>query len=316
MDNISVELLTELKAIDASLQKVIFYNALKGRYTIQILWKNSECILKWNEKGFIEYLGKLKKEIGFYEKMQQKDVPYIPKVLHVSDNYFIQEKLNGDSTRNVLVYENRVKDKSIRAVLDEIRDAVEWMYLENELFISENKYIDTQKELKSYIGKMLKSGPMNTKNSYLMDKVLGVLSVLTMKSIDRLDNSCLQNGLIIHGDLHLNNFYSTDDGRVCILDWENTKIGSRYLELAYLYAQVNYLLIDNDNERLYWKSIMSNGIQKLSLSAKVFRYYAEIFSNIIECNPRYGYNVNKMQIAKSHLKLVKLMIEGYFRKEN
>lgn len=313
MDKFSIGLQNELKAIDARPQKLIYFNRNKGRYTIQIVWKNVECILKWNEYDSIEHLNKLKKEILFYEKMLQKNSPYLPKILYIADNYFIQEKLSGDSTRNRIISQKISSDIKIKESLNRIVDAVGWMYSDSDFNICENKNINLDKELKKYVGKMLKSGPMNTKNSYFVDKILDVIYTIIEKEIAKRDNIMLQRGQLIHGDLHLNNLYSTNNNQVYILDWENMCIGSRYFELAYLYAQVNYLL--PEEEKVFWKNEMIKKIKFINLSEVIFSYYAELFSAIISCNPRYGYGESWKRIIESQFKLIKIIITGGFRNE-
>lgn len=301
--NIPNELKNELNNIGAIFQKVIFANENKGRYTIQILWNNAECILKWNDKNHKEHLDKLMKEIDFYKKLQVDDDAYLPKIFCIAENYIIMEKLIGDSARNALIHICNSDNKRIIEILDGIRAAIRWLYLENEIFDVKNTKIDVSKEINNYIYKMLNSGPMNTKNNFWDEKVLILLSLFITKKVKKVIPDL---GSMVHGDLHLNNFFAIVDGKVCILDWENTKIGSRDLELAYLFAQVNYLLIDNDRYRTYWKDSVLHDISKLNMSEKIFMYYADLFTVIIECNPRYGYNVKRRQIVKSRLRLVRL----------
>ncbi len=316
MNKISIELQSELRAIDARLQKVIFFNQGKGRYTIQIRWRGMECILKWNEIKSTEHLKMLKKEIEFYSKMQDREIIYLPKILYIADNYVILEKLSGSSLRKTLIIENADKRDNIKKILDGIKNSIQWMYSENELFNCVTNKISPIEELRYYVFKMLGSGPMHTRNNFFMTLILKVLAVLLVGNIEKLISPCLYSRLMIHGDLHLNNFYFTKEGRVCILDWENTKIGSRYLELSYLYAQVNYLLLDNNADKVYWKSVMYNSVQNLNMSTQIFEYYTELFCNIIECNPRYGYKVKKKQFVKKQLNLIKFIMKKYFRRES
>lgn len=311
MDNIPVRLRTELDNIGAQFKKVIFCNELKGRCTLQIFWGNSECVMKWNEYTRTEHLKKLQKEISFYAEAGHENIPYIPKVFHTADNFLILEKLNGDSVRNSIIHEIETGGMGIRKILDGILRSVEWMYLQNGLFVSRNEDIDERKELRHYVYKMMNSGPMHTNNDLVTEKLLAVLSVRAVRIITKGENSSLRCGDMVHGDLHLNNFYAADDGRVCILDWENTRIGSRYLELAYLYAQVSFLLKSRGDIARYWRDITMDAVPGLNLSPDVFGRYAELFCSIIECNPRYGYKAGRYKIMKEQLKMaVKIMTRG------
>ena len=282
MPEIPEQLAEELKKRNIDDYKIISVNAAKGRFNLLASIKDGHSLfIKYNDVNAAGW-NSFQKEKGIYQFL--KGDTSIPMVMYNEENILAMEYFEDSCTLREWLFHNESAEEFsclIRSALNKYRS---FLVRINE-YPGEMRTFEADNELRSFLAKLLLSGPYGSK----------------VYKVERFRNRCLyhlfrwayasriklnDNAYAIHGDFHLNNIL-VNDGEAYMIDLENVVRGNAAAELAYWYVQI-WVLIHNNRELL---DILEQEIRRIfeieMLDEGEFYTIVKLYQKAVKLNRRF-----------------------------
>lgn len=303
---LKTKLLDNLSKKKLQLEEIIFFNLRKKRFTILVSnSKGSRYILKWEDISVIGKSFSLCKEIAFYTKYENR-FNFFPVLTDVDSNSIRMDYFDSITLREWLI-DNKVQDIQLfQKAINNIIIDLDLLY-KTEIS-GNNKEINFNK----FIGKLMLSGPMNTKRtaieltiSRILNKLLGKLinPYFNLKYQQLFKAEKVKNFSLVHGDLHLNNVLINEQMDYKIIDWENAKNDFWILDLVYFLSNTIPLL-ENPAKRYLLAQIETIIFQNEKKGIVFFKRVLNIHIRAVCTNRRFLDNSSVPKLIWSYLALL------------
>lgn len=298
-------LVNKLSSLKYRLEKIVYHNPIKRRYTLIISRNEIYYILKWNHPDEYEHLNKLSKEINFYKN--NKDKGFLPKLIYFESNLMIIEFIESITLREWLInyissLNGDVVDDKFKSKINILSNNLKELYLEANENVELNS---TFKSLTTYFGKLCTSVPMSAPRNRIeffllrsnwiinkrnISKVIQSLWIQNNKGINNIESKSHS----IHADLHLNNIIVPLKGEyIKIIDWENSTKGTIFEDINYLLTFTKCLFREFPKHQIYIDEKFEDVVKELDENKlALFKEIDELYALAISVNRSFGYNVS------------------------
>lgn len=247
------ELIIFLDKKDLKIDKQLFYNSKKERYTLLVKNKYDErFILKWNatNEEYEIHLNLLKKEIDIY--LSSEHIDYIPQLIEYGENYLIIQYIEGKTLRE---YIEDIKGKNYDFVYNEFNDIINKIndiYLKKYIIgcnLNKNK-LEFYKAIIPIMYKLALSGPNGTAPKGIRRIFLKAnVRIKQYKMRKVIMNYDIYKTNNIHNDFHLNNIIVDKSRKLYIIDLENHIHGYILVDILYSFNLLKKQLNKHKNHK-------------------------------------------------------------------
>lgn len=282
------DLIDFLKLKRLSMEKVIFCNEQKGRYTAVVLnEQKNKLILKWNstEENYKQHLCFLQYEILKYKEKRNKK--YFINYVESGENYLLLEYIDGMTLREFLIrYAKELKKDIVSEEFKKIILQLIDIYKREYIDLSYKNYNDLNfyRSTKERIYQLGLSGPNrnfpNGVRKYVIKIILQIIYPIIKRKCYKF-SQCRMN--IIHNDLHLNNILIDHNLNLYIIDLENYKEDFILKDIIYSYVMITKI-IENKN---HIKFLEKNFYPLFKENKKNIKNIINIFQFVINLNNKF-----------------------------
>lgn len=220
-------------------------------------------------------------ESSFYERHR---APYLPDLVEIAPDHVLMRYHEGRRLREKLS-RGPLEEAARRALIDALSDPP----LADEAGVA--GFGDVRRSLVRNLMRLLTSGPMDTPApGPISGRLLGWRARLLVAVVGgRLSAGAAASAATgppvhQHGDLHLNNVILGEGGRVIILDWEDTFIGTPICDWLYFWPQ--YLRLAGPDDA--FGKFREEATRRWPAQTRIFDELLPLFAWAARSNPRFG----------------------------
>lgn len=288
MDHIENWLAEYLQSNHLICEKIYFYNAYKGRYTLLASNGTQKLVIKANSPEKLGHLAALQKEMQFYR--HHIGAEYLCSVLYNSENILALEQIEGVTLREFLISHLNDCDFSIKQILPALSNTFRELYQSSCPATTKDHRCLFYDTVWQTVCTLACSGPMFTKG-FFTPFVSKLNYFITRLYKNRIRHCCshlfeslpIESLRQVHRDLHLNNFLITPQKSLYVIDWENCSAGWWCNDFAYLFAQLSAFFSESDIKQL----VTSVKNTLCAPEFVVFKKLYELYYLVISLNSRF-----------------------------
>ncbi len=190
---------------------------------------NGEQILKHVQRNMLknDMFDTYKKEALFYQSKMNTSSEYLPEILSV--------ELSGDEIiilmKKYAALEHSNSDGELQKIINTL------VQIHNDKipeFLKKNRKEPLDKERIEYCLNGWKS-VLNEHPKVFDEETLNPIAEKINEIVSWHNN---EDCVLIHGDFHWDNLLKTDDGRICVCDWQNVAIGGASEDLSFFMSRL------------------------------------------------------------------------------
>lgn len=276
--------------------QVISVNERKGRYCLRAFASNHPVLVKWNTEEQKEACQDLEKEAEIYALLKGKNIT--PGLIN-KEPFLTVEYIENNRTLRQSVLDTKNEDH-LKIIIGKVFD----IYIKMLRELSESTSISCketaiERQLKMYLFKLMLSGPEGTcihKPERIKNRI--GYKILKKLIVTEKFQANFHDMTLIHGDFHLNNELVDASNNVFIIDFENVIVGNASLELAYWYAQMWALLVENKKYIQILDKKTDQLLEQEYFEKELFWKAVSLYKAGISVNSRFWRSGKKLSLKK------------------
>lgn len=214
---------------------------------------NGNRILKHVQRNMLknDMFDTYKKEALFYQSKMNTSSVYLPEILNVelSDNEIII------LMKKYAPLERSNSDVELQKIINTL------VFIHNDKipeFLKKTRKEPLDKERVDYCLSGWKS-VLNEHQNAFDEEALNPIAEKINEIINWHNN---EDSVLIHGDFHWDNLLKTDDGKICVCDWQNVDIGGASEDLSFFMSRLGADGIELELDKML--SMYTNAVKEIS----------------------------------------------------